>query len=661
MLTVSVIGLIPSKSAAQILGLGEWRGFLKSTFEYNREDTESGGSSSSFQGILSITELNLRRRAYIIDPRLVTLSASGDVGLMNGWTMDNGGNETSDEIIFGYDISAYILPDKNLSLSLLADRSQSFFSSRAAARIETVTQNLGGLLSISHLYIPSRISFRSEFRDTDSKSRGVLSQSRTRRNVWRYEGRRGWLNQELFGAYEYVDLTDKIVPSSSSTTHDGNLYYSVDFGTDLNWTWDSLLNFSNISTSTTDQTLITANENLTIQHTDRFQTRYGYNLNRTDAQNGISISHRGDFRLIHRLYDSLTTSVILDGSYSDFPAGRQNSYGGSASFGYIKRLPGGGSLSAGLGGGTEYNSNQFDETGIFVVQEQHTVTTPFALPVALDNPFVVEDSVVVTKIAFGPLPIGCVLPPGPPTQLVLGRDYTLRQVGDVTEIVPISCSGTDPGLNPGDVIAVDYRFIVPRSLTYLESNWNFDLSVDYGWIRPFFRYDQTVDTLLSGEPADFLNDIQSETIGIEFRYNTPRLSANTLGSFRHYASDRTDFNNLQATETAHFRVNPNMSIQMVGTQFFTRHKKPKRDTIGVSLGARVNYYWRHNLSGNAALRTRYFDDSEAPSEFTTDIALELRWLYRQIEVTPRFEFSNRQRDDTSTNEILFRLETIRRF
>jgi hypothetical protein len=575
--------------------------------------------------------------------------------------MGSGVNETRDNITFGYSISALVLPEKNLSLSLFADRNQSFSSSSAAAQIDTITQSLGALLSIRHLYIPSRISFRREFRDTDSSSRGVLSQSRFRRNALRYEGRRGWLDQELFGAYEYVDLTDEIVPGSSSATHTGTLFYSVDFGADLNWRSDSSLNFSKLSAGTTDQTSINASENLTIRHTGRFQTRYGYGLSRTDSQNGIFMSHRGSFGLSHRLYDSLTTGANLAASFSDFPAGSQNSYSGSASFSYIKRLPGGGSLSAGLGGGSNYNSSRFDEPESFVLQENHNIATPFALPVALNNPFVVGGSPVVTKIAFGPLPIGCVLPPGPPTQLVLGRDYTLQQVGDVTEIVPIPCSGTDPGLNPGDVIAVDYRFSVPSSLTYLENNWSFDLSVDYGWIRPFFSYDQTVNTLLSGQADSFLNDSQSETIGVHLRYNTPRLSAKASGSFQHYTSDRSDFDRLRATEAVNFIVSRNIRLQVTGNQFVVRHKEPKRENFGASLRATVNYSWSRNLSANAVLGARYFGDSEAPGEFATDIVLGARWNYRQVEIIPSLGFANRQRNDTSRNDIFFRLEMIRRF
>lgn len=660
MALASAIAWIPSNSPAQLLGLGELSGSLRSSFEYNREDTRSGGSRSNFQDILNKTELTLRDSGYLIDPRLITFFASGTGGLLNGRTSGTDIRDNKNDTLWGYNISALILPEKNLNLSLFADRSQSFFTGDAAGRIDTLTENYGASLSVRHFYIPSRISYRQEFSDTESSSRGVLSQSRFQRNVLSYEGRRGWTDQELYARYEYVDYTDEVVSASSYKSYDGNLSYNIDFGTNLNWHSDSALIFSNRS-GRTDQTVINANERLTIDHTDRFRTEYGYIFNRSDNQNGVSTSQQGRFQINHRLYDSLETNGTLSASLNNYPQGRQNNYAGSANISYTKRLPFGGVLNTGLGGGLGYNSSRFGGDENFVSQENYSVATPFALPISLKNPSVVAASIVVTKIAFGPLPIGCALPPGPPTDLLLGRDYTLRQIGNVTEIVPIPCSGTVPGLNPGDVIAVDYRFSVPSSLTYLETNWNFNASVDYGWIRPFFLFEQTVETRLSGQADGFLNDELRRTIGTELRYDGQRFFANATGEFQQYTSDRTEFDRFRIAERANFIVNPDLRIGVTGDQFLTRYTKPKRDNRGAGLRARLDYHWSPSLSGDAVLGVLYFKESDGPEEFTGEVGAGLRWTYRNVEVIPRLQFFNRQRGDTTTREMLLTLQLIRRF
>ncbi|MBI2997565.1 MAG: hypothetical protein HYY46_03800, partial [Deltaproteobacteria bacterium] len=416
--------------------------------------------------MLSENQVSLRNfGAFIYDPRLITLSAGGTFGLSQNWLTTDSGNDSRQGRLLGYDLFASILPEKAYSLNLFANRNQSLLTGGLPGTIEVLSENRGAALFARQLYIPSTLAFREEIRDHESRSSGVFVRQRDQRNVLTYEGQRGWTDSEMNLRYEFVDLSNEPLPRLGYQSHETSLYYSLDFGPELNRRWDSRLRFFT-RTGLTELTSLNLDEILRIDHTERLQTDYRYSLMRIDTTGGATMSHAGGLHLRHRLYENLTTNLGLDATLQSLPGGQRDSYRGRLDFAYAKRLPWDGRLNIGLGGGMQYDDNQFRVTESFVPQETHTVATPFALRISLTNPFVVAGSVVVTKIAFGPLPLGCFPPPGPPTPLVLGQDYTLQTVGDITEIVPIPCAGITPGINPGDVIAVDYRFSVSSSLTF---------------------------------------------------------------------------------------------------------------------------------------------------------------------------------------------------
>lgn len=648
--------------SAQMVRLGEWGGEYDSVNEYERQVVTTGGSQNSrFQNVLSESQLSVRNTgAYIYDPRLINFSVRGTFGFSQNWLNINGDGSSQSDLLWGYDFLASILEEKPFSLNLFANRNQSTLSGELAGRLTVTAENFGATLFARRLYVPSILTFRHEIQDQESQSAGVIGRINEKRNVLTYDGARGWLDSEMNIHYELVDLTDEILPNLSYRSHDASLFYSLDFGPELNRRWDSRFHLLTRS-GVTDLTSLNLDEFLRIDHTDRLETDYRYLLLRVDTTGGEATTHMATFHLRHQLYDSLVTNLNVIGTFQLLPNGERDQYRGRVDFDYTKRLPYDGRLNISLGGGLQFDTNRFSSTESFVPQETHTAGTPFALPIDLTNPFVIPGSVVVTKTATGPLPAGCFPVPGPPTPLVLGQDYTLQVFGDITQIVPIPCSGIIPGINPGDTIAVDYGFSVSPSLSFFTIPWHLSASVDYRWIRPYFAHEQIDQKLVSGQDGRFLDSQRSDIIGTELRYDGQRLRVSFLGEGRNFNSHRIAYNMLRSGQFLTYSVLPNLTATLTGDQSLFFYSRPTRETQTLGGRATLSYALDSTLFADAFAGIRALRDTTVPNERIIETGLLVRWMYRKVEILPSIEFTDRQYGGTDSRNFNITLRMIRRF
>lgn len=650
---------------AQVFQVGRWSGALEGVLEYTSQNVNRNDIRvSRLENRRTEERLSLYNSgAYFYDPRLLVFNLGGTFGLsQEDFTIDAGSGSASGEL-WGYDLSAAFLPEGDFSVMATAARNESRVPVWFAGRSSIISENRGITLFAYRLFLPSILSVRQEFVREDSATGSVFSRRDDERNIVRYEGQRGWVDSEARLQYEFIDDTDKVYPTQDYRSHEGTLFYSREFGTELNWRWDSFVryfdrtgasDFAQLKTSTVD-------ESLRVEHTDDLRTEYHYYFSHTDIPAGSSRTHIGEANLIHELYESLVTRLGVDTRIETLPGGERDRYGGGLDFGYTKRLPVDAVFGAGVGGRLAYEEDAFREAQSFVPQETHLVASPFAQPVALDSPFVDQPSVVVTKVAFGPLPPGCFTPPGPPTPLLLGRDYTLRTVGDITEVVPLPCGGSTPGINPGDTIAVDYGFAAPASLEFLSAIWNANLGVDFGWVRPYYAHDQTDEHLLSGIDGQFLDDRRSDTLGIEFRYDRGPVRASALGEQRWYDSDRLTFDSLRSSQSVSAEILRELRLTMNAEEARIDYENPTRRNEILALRAILSYAFRATLVADATAGYRTLSDSLFPSEDVIETGLHVRWRVGQLEVRPSVDYLDWRRGDADTNEVRTLLYVTRRF
>ncbi len=647
---------------AQGFRLGTWSGALESVNDFSKQETTTKSERTVFETQRMDDRLTLRNSgAYIYDPGLVTLSLGGTLGLSREhFDTTTSGSGDRQAVLRGYDTLADVLSEQPLSLNLFANRNESVETRELAGQSEILSENRGARLSARRLYIPSTLSFRQERQDDESRTGDIVSRRENRRNVLTYEGQRGWVDSEMDARYEYIDETDVLLPELSYRSHEASLNYSLDFGSELDWHWDSRLRYF-ARQGVTEQATSTVDELLRIDHTPRLRGDYRYSLVYAATPSASTTTQRGAANLRHQLYESLTTTAGADATRQTLEAGERDTYGSRLDLRYTKRVPGDGRLNAGVGGSVQYQDERFEAAESAVPQESHTATAPVALPIPLANASVVAASIVVTKTALGPLPVGCLPPPAPPIPLVLGIDYAVQTSGDITEIVPIPCAGATPGINPGDTIAVDYRFRVAPSRTLMSRSVRADISLDYRWIRSYFIHEQTDQSLLSGRDSQSLDNPRSDTVGLELRYDGQRIRAGALGEARRYDSLRLTYDSVRSSQFMTFVFRPELSLNLAGDEALFKYKDPERETQTVSGHATLTYVFDSRLFADLSAGVRRLRDTLLPTEQAVDVTLRARWLIRDLEVAPTVEFHDLQRGDTETKMYRAVLNVTRRF
>jgi len=670
LLAALVLGWTPP-AAAQLISAGPWQGELEVNLEYDRQDTKTAGAPRiRLESTTAQEVLTLRNPAmHVYDPRLLTLSVEGSFGLSQERITDTAGDVGGfrSGTLWGYDLLAQILPEQPLALRLFANRTETRLPLGRPGRSDLTTETRGATLEARRLPLPSTLTVRQELLDEESRAEGVVGRRKEDRTILTYEGQRGFVDSELGLRYEFVDLADRVFPSLSYQSHEGRADYSLDFGSDLTWHWDSRLrayrreggSFGGVAS--TDLTTWLVDESLRIEHTDALQTFHRYLFTATETVGGTAATHTGTFTLSHQLYESLRTTLGAEGMLQRLQEGEKDVVGVRLDVAYTKGLPGRGRLTAGLGGVVQYEDDRFQGPESFVPQETHTAATPFPLSIRLANPFVVESSVVVTRVATGPLPVGCLPAPGPPTPLQLGQDYTLRTVGAVTEIVPIPCSPTTPGINAGDTIAVDYRFAVSPALAFVTAGWHADVSLDYGWIRLFAAHDQSEQERVSGQDGRFLDDQRLDSVGAELRYDGPRATASVLGEARRFTSTRLSYDTLRSSQSVSLPVGRDLTLNLTADEALDDYRGQDRQSRRLAGRATVTYLLGADLLAELVVGAQWLDDTLFPSEEVRAARLRVRWRIRKLEVNPTVEYYDRRRGDTDTREIRAALQVIRRF
>lgn len=670
-----LVGLLltsPAPGIAQSITLAPWQGELEGTVEYDREESKTQGAPRErFQSLTAQEILTVRNPAiHVLDPRLLTLSVEGSFGLFQERLTEPGGSVGDLRLgtLWGYDLLAQVLPGEPLALRLFANRTQTHLPQARPGASELESESRGGTLEARWLPIPSTLTVRQERLKEEARVEGVVGRRDEVRTFVTYEGQRGFQDAELDLRYEFLDLDDREFPHLSYRSHEGVFGYSLDFGPDGTWRWDSRLRgytrqggvFEGVAS--TDLTTYLVDEALTIDHTETLQTRYRYLFVSTDTVGGRADTHTGTVSLRHQLYQSLLTLVTAEGTHEELEQGAKDVGSGRLDLVYTKRLPGGGRLRAGLGGFLSYEDDRFEEAQGFIPQETHTVATPFALPVQLRTAFVVESSITVTKVALGPRPVGCLPAPGPPVPLVLGQDFTVRTVGAITEIVPVPCSTTTVGINPGDTIAVDYRFAVSPGLAFVTVGGRADVDVDYGWIRVYAAYDRSDQQRVSGFAGQFLEDQEIASVGAELRYDGDQLTASALGEVRRYDATHLAYDTVRFSQSVSLALwDRDLTLSLVTDQALDEFRRQDRTSRRVGGRATATYLLGTDLLAEATVGAQYLDDTLFPTEKVWEAGLRLRWRVRQLEINPSVFYYDRHRGDVETGELRAMLQVIRRF
>lgn len=652
--------------SAKGLQVGQWNGDVQLSGDYIRTDSRSFDITQTNETRRTEERLSLRNTGtYIIDPRFISFLFGATFGLTQERSLaDASGQEVlseeRDADILGYIASANFFTGSDWSLNLFSNRNKYTQRRQLAGRIETDVQNTGASVRARRLYIPSTLTLRREQAKEKSHLADITTQRNETRNVITYDGRRGWIDSEMILRYEFVDKADVYRPELDYDSQNASMSYSRDFGAELNRRWDSRLRGSKRN-GYSEEKRFEVDELLRIDHNRNLRSQYRYYLTDTRRTLGNATSRTAEFNISHQLYESLTTKFRANANSQDLSGGEKKIYAGRLSLDYTKRVIGNGRLFIGVAGYYAKEDDQFENLAAQFIQEVHSFEAPFPRPLALDNAFVIESSVVVIRTAKGTTSECDTERP-----LVEGVDYELRTLGNETEIVPLGDCAIDPGIGigAGDSIAVDYQATVPQQLAFTSTSWRVMTSLDYGWIRPFFIHDEQQQQLDSGnaQQEQFLQDRQLDTAGVELRYSNLSARATMLVEAERYRSRDQNYYALRANQFLQFHMSSSWRLNLNARQSAIRFSTPEvRRTEIIDTRATLRQLLGMGLSTEFVASWRFIRDTIVPDEEVRQASMQLNWRIGKLEVKPGLHYIQRIRDTTDLKDYRALVHAIRRF
>lgn len=243
--------------------------------------------------------------------------------------------------------------------------------------------------------------------------------------------------------------------------------------------------------------------------------------------------HTSRIWLQHKLFQSLTTRLDLNGSDKTFNTGTEQSAAGALSIGYQKVLPAQSLVR--LQGRKEYgiSSSKLTDNTLPMLDEPHTASA--VDPLILDEPLVVATSIVVRNADSSIRSI----------PYVENRDYEVRQLGTRTEIF-FRVAGSE--IQTGHRLLISYQHLVNDNITYAHKSLGVggDLSLFDSRYRIYASWDGSKQELVSGEADDVnLTSTDSYRLGFERRFAS--------GSFT------TEYSNTSTDQDRNQSINGNVS------------------------------------------------------------------------------------------------------
>lgn len=590
------------------------------------------------------TGVRLRQTGAVLDRRIATFGLEIEPVQTKGRFTSNTVSDDRDANTLNYSATVSALHGTPFPFGFTGNASQSTGTTESSlgARSEFTSTNRGVAANWKSRYFPSTLSY--DERSIDSLFTSAFNNNRSERDevvrTLKYHGRSSKMDFSL----ERSMLDDRI----QGRDRDYN-DTRARLGHRLRWGKGSRLHSRfryNDRTGFNPRTRVNLNESAYIQHTKNLNSNSSYQFASTKTTN-TTTSHAANVSLTHKLYNSLTTTGGVSGTYSESDFSETKSYSGNLGLGYIKRIPWGGTFSAGVGGSYGITDVKSQQALLDVIDESHVV--PASLIVVLDNRLIDVTTIIVTDA------------PGVVT-FTEGVDYTVADAGGGFTQLNIILGG---GINAADTILVSYKFQSLPSVKISTRSFNWRTELDYGWISVFHSESRTDQNRISGASDTFLTDDRETRTGIELKWEDGPTRARATGEKRFTKTGGFETDALEFDQSLSHRFSRDATFAIGTAQTFT---ESNNQTVDFYSGD-ASFFWHpiRNLTirPNARLWLRKDQGTAATGddrfERLKGVGLDARWNWRKIEVLLRYNHDARKASGgTDTVEDRITVTLIRR-
>ena len=600
---------------------------LRLSAKRQEETRDSSGTVKLKESESTIKQaLLLTAGGFIYHPKFIEFAIKADLGLEQRSIKASGAATTADRSVDAnsnsYNLSATLFKDLPYTTDFYTYRTitttrQSFFGTNQAN-----VQAIGVNVIAKDWWIPSRFNveryrYRGSGQNTFSQDRDSASLQGTRiEDDARYEYDIGVDNESLGD----TSRSYSVLRASASTMH---LY-----GDDRLDRWSNSVRFQR---QTGD--VQTENEGFSsLYHTqlaDDLTSDTTLLYSRTSSPGATTKTWTASPGISHQLFESLTSSLTVRSSRSDFDGGEVDANGVLGELNYLRNTPVG---PLRIRHAVDYfiQDQQSSAGAIAVIDESHTFL--LGQPILLNNTKVAPGSVVVKDAT------GLII-------YVDGLDYSLSVQG-LTTSINILAGGF---INLGDALLVDYDFSPASALRFrsLSQSTNFGLRI-HDKVQLCYGRNRLNQILLSGIDEGTLEDSTRTTAGVHVFEGGGMVGVER----ERLDSVHTPFERTSYVMSYQTMLAPTVSWRLAANRFRTQFQdSPQIErgltassnlvfTLGSGLTGLVRAEWRKVTLRTDAGRSVSGEISVAKSFRSSQVALSGRYTDNQFDVASDTERLN---------------------
>ena len=527
------------------------------------EETSFGnsGTSVTYNSIFFGPSFGLSTEGSIYHPYLCRFSLNSEGAY--GWAQDTitsaaGTSERTRMEYLGRIVgSADILANKPYNANLFGTYDHSFRDYDFFSRVTVDTVQYGGKVAYEHG--PFIVGLNYTHHEEDSS--GLVGSSTSEEDVTTLQARHQRDHGVTTASYTYNQFTrEDIGRIGTGENHSISIADAERFGSREQFTLNTSASYYLRNSSDEPNDEITANANLGIDHRPNLSSYYDVNYYRYVSDRFTSDSYSGQAQLRHRLYDSLTSTLIALASDSEFSdvasSGYSRRFGAGFSEAYTKTLGPDHRLVINNSAIVEHVDQQSVTT---IENERHSFAESVGgSPLGsffLNQPRVLQMTIVVTDSADTPPPF------------VFGIDYDIRTLGSRTIIERLAGSRI-----PEDaVVLVDYHTEPTQAGSYEGLDEIFQIRFDL--FQNFWGVYGRFNLYANNAPTNMhVPTVTSYALGTDISWRWLRAGA----EYEIYMSDESDYNSMRLFQSFSFRPDDASTLGLEVSESWTDYTDADR-------------------------------------------------------------------------------------
>jgi hypothetical protein len=600
----------------------------------SEETTRISGVNSVYDTLFITPTVGLKGSGSVYHPNLLAFDFDGELGWgINHMTTTSPGYRQSineSDVLDRYLVEINLLQEKPYNASFFASQDHTYRDYGSFDTFTVDSSRYGGRMNWDSV----NFSINTDFGYRDETDTGLVDSSEVQETYFNFLG----INKRQSGQTTVtarLDMFDNILNFGTLTSDNESVGIADEetFGSRKQITAATGVTFSHAEYTSQQVDSINATENVNINHRPNLDSYLIFDFEQDYLHPDSDTYVQGSYGVRHQLYESLTSTADVHGSYQNNSAGPDSSttdlYGVGLSENYQKRLQSWGHLT--IGGGIV--ADHLDDTsngGTFgSIDESHQVYLPTSAqyrPAYLNRPSVIAGSIQVT--AAGQL-------------LVEGSDYETITSGQLTEIrlivPPSSHLQAILGSSDNVAISVSYQSVSAINAAYEALTSNFQIRLD---LFDRFGIYGRMNWLDNNAPPSVLTQTLTDLVGgVDYHWRWLRTGA----EYEDYDSNYSQYNALRFFQNLDFNLDRRSTLSLDFDETFYHYAQNGDQTMyqfttrySIQLWSSLSCYVQGGCSWQDVFDTQQMEAS-AQTGFS--------WTYGKISVRAGYEYNT---DSTSS-------------